>query len=183
MDTTASFTQAGTYVLRLSADDGDLQSSDTVTITVQAPAPVNVAPTVDAGTNQNVQLPGTAALNGTVTDDGLPSGNVTTTWTQVSGPGNVAFANSAAVDTTASFTQAGTYVLRLSADDGDLQSSDTVTITVQAPAPVNVAPTVDAGTNQNVQLPGTAAPQWHRDRRRPSHRQRDHHLDPGLRAR
>ena len=145
--------------------------------------PTNQAPTVDAGTNQNVQLPGTAALNGTVTDDGLPSGNVTTTWTQVSGPGNVAFANSAAVDTTASFTQAGTYVLRLSADDGDLQSSDTVTITVQAPAPVNVAPTVDAGTNQNVQLPGTAALNGTvTDDGLPSGNV-THHLDPGLRAR
>ena len=73
----------------------------------------------------------TVRLDGTVTDD---DGDVpTTAWTQVSGPGPVDFADAAAVDTTATFSTDGTYVLRLSADDGFLQGSNDVTITVNDP--------------------------------------------------
>lgn len=69
-----------------------------------------------------------ATLDGTVTDaDGHPP---TTIWTRVSGPGTVNFADAIAVDTTATFNQAGTYVLRLTADDGIDQSFDEVIITV-----------------------------------------------------
>jgi len=69
----------------------------------------NQLPTVDAGPDQAVTLPATASLDGTVTDDRLPNppGRVTTTWTLVSGPGKVTFANSRAVDTTASFPGRG----------------------------------------------------------------------------
>ncbi len=39
-----------------------------------------------------VTLPGSAALNGSVSDDGLPVGGaLTVTWSKVSGPGDVAF--------------------------------------------------------------------------------------------
>jgi hypothetical protein len=128
-------------VLRLTADDGSLQSSDTVTVTAQAPAPVNLAPVVNAGVDQTIQLPAAAVLNGTVTDDGLPTSTVNTAWTKVSGPGTVTFGNTAAVDTTASFSQAGTYVLRLTADDGSLQSSDDVTAIAELAPPVVDTPT------------------------------------------
>jgi hypothetical protein len=96
------------------------------------PKKSNLAPTVNAGPNQTVSLPGSANLNGTVTDDGLPSqpGALTTTWSKVSGPGTVTFGNAAAVDTTANFSQTGTYVLRLAANDSLLQFFDDVTITV-----------------------------------------------------
>ena len=92
----------------------------------------NQPPGVDAGPDQAVTLPAAASLDGTVTDDGLPNppGAVTTTWSQVSGPGTVTFANPNAVDTTASFSGAGTYVLRLTANDGGAGASDTVTVTV-----------------------------------------------------
>ncbi|MHC4605993.1 MAG: C25 family cysteine peptidase, partial [Planctomycetota bacterium] len=89
----------------------------------------NSPPTVDAGPDQSVLLPNVAVLDGTVTDDGLP-GPVTTTWSQVSGPGGVVFADASAVDTTATFPGAGTYVLRLTADDGEFSVSDEVSVTV-----------------------------------------------------
>lgn len=75
--------------------------------------PPNVAPTVNAGSPQNITLPNSASLDGTVSDDGLPSppGSVTTTWSKVSGPGTVTFGNASSVDTTASFSKAGTYSL------------------------------------------------------------------------
>jgi hypothetical protein len=66
----------------------------------------------------------------------MPDGSaVTMTWSKVSGPGTVSFANAAAVDTTESFSAAGTYVLRLGASDGSLSATDDVTVVVDA-APV-----------------------------------------------
>jgi len=134
VDTTASFSANGVYVLRLTADDSELSANDDVTITVN---PANAAPVVAAGPDQAITLPDSAALNGTVNDDGLPDppGGVTTTWSKVSGPGTVSFGNASAVDTTASFSAAGVYVLRLTANDGQLSASDDVTITVNSTPP------------------------------------------------
>ena len=101
----------------------------------------NVPPSVDAGADQLLSAPGTAALDGDATDDGLPSA-LRTTWRTVSGPGPAVFANAQAIDTTATFALPGTYVLRLRADDGHDVASDTVQIEVE---PVNQAPLVDAG--------------------------------------
>ncbi len=94
----------------------------------------NTAPVVNAGPDQNITLPNSANLDGTVTDDGLPNppGAVTVTWSKISGPGTVTFGNANAVDTTASFGAAGTYVLRLTASDSVLSAYDEVTITVNA---------------------------------------------------
>ena len=137
VDTTASFSQAGIYVLRLTANDGALSASAEVTITVNPappPPPINQAPSVNVGPVQTITLPGTATLNGTVTDDGLPTppGVVTTLWSKVSGPGVVTFGNPNAVDITATFSSVGTYVLRLTATDGVLSASADVSITVRS---------------------------------------------------
>jgi len=103
--------------------------------------PVNQAPSVNAGPDQIITLPASAQLNGTVTDDGLPNppGVVTANWTKFSGPGTVTFGNASAKVTTASFSLSGTYVLRLTANDGALSASDDVVITVN---PVQTAPTI-----------------------------------------
>ena len=71
-------------------------------------------------------LPDPATLSGSITDDGLPNppGTVTATWSTVSGPGTVTFANAAAPATTATFSASGSYVLRLTGNDGSLQTSD-----------------------------------------------------------
>lgn len=91
----------------------------------------NQPPSVNAGADQTITLPAAASLDGTVSDDGLPAPpNLTVTWSVVSGPGPVTFADPNAVDTTATFTTDGTYVLRLTASDGDLTTSDDVVITV-----------------------------------------------------
>jgi hypothetical protein len=99
------------------------------------PPPANQPPSVNAGPDQTITLPASAALDGTVSDDGRPNPTPTTTWTKVSGPGTVTFASAAAVDTQASFSTDGTYVLRLTANDGALTTTDDITINVQPAAP------------------------------------------------
>ncbi|HEV8635606.1 MAG TPA: PKD domain-containing protein [Chloroflexota bacterium] len=143
--TTATFAEAGTYVLRLTGSDGALAASDDVTVTVK---PANQAPVVSAGENQTITLPASASLTGTATDDGLPDppGAVTTTWSVVSGPGMVTFGDPMALTTTATFSVAGSYELRLTAFDGELTTTADVTITVNPagpPDPATVAPPVD----------------------------------------
>ena len=94
--------------------------------------PDNEPPQVDAGADQTVtSRTYLARLDGTVTDDGVPKppGAVTTTWSRLSGPGQVAFDNASQVDTTATFSQIGVYVLELLAFDGIRPARDTVTIT------------------------------------------------------
>jgi hypothetical protein len=129
--TTATFASEGTYVLRLTATDGALQASDDMTVLVNA-APTNQPPVVNAGVDQTVVLSNGASLQGTVSDDGLSGGALTLAWSQMSGPGSVTFADPAAATTTATFSSAGTYVFRLTADDGALQASDELAVVVQA---------------------------------------------------
>ncbi len=106
----------------------------TSTMTQTSTTLPNTAPVVDAGTNLWTVLPELASLDGTVSDDGRPDPPhlVATTWSKVSGPGTVSFGDAGAVDTTASFSQAGTYVLQLSAYDGALTSTDTLTVVVMS---------------------------------------------------
>ena len=152
------------------------------------PGNPNNAPVVDAGPALTVTLPQDAVLYATVDDDGLPDppGEVTTTWSLVGGLQTVTFADATAVNTTAHFSTTGTYVLRLTADDGALTSTDEVTVTVLGTAleaayrcylpilagltntdevtvtllsapPVNAPLVVDTGPSLTVMLPENAA--------------------------
>ena len=138
--------QAGDHGVQVRVtDSGGLAATQDYVITVAEAPPANEAPEVDAGADQSITLPiNSVALNGTVTDDGLPDdpppAAVTLTWTQDSGPGTVTFDDANAEDPTATFSAAGTYVLRLTADDGDLSAFDTVTITVNPEEPLPPLP-------------------------------------------
>jgi hypothetical protein len=150
----ATFSTPGSYVLRLTATDGALSTSDDVAVTITLPPPVNQPPVVGAGSNQTITLPAAASLSGTVTDDGLPNppGAVTATWSKVSGPGTVTFANASAPATTATFSTTGSYVLSLSASDGALSASASVTITVNPGLQIPPAPTGLTATGGNAQV-------------------------------
>lgn len=95
---------------------------------------VNSAPNVDAGADVTLTLPQTSVqLDGTVSDDGLPSSALTTSWSHVGGTGggSVIFADIDAVDTQVTFSgDPGTYQLRLTADDGELTSSDDLVVQI-----------------------------------------------------
>ncbi|HEU4508352.1 MAG TPA: PKD domain-containing protein, partial [Pyrinomonadaceae bacterium] len=146
----ATFTTPGEYVLQLTATDGQLSANDTLTVTV---VPRNQPPTVDAGPDQEIELPDPALLKGVITDDGLPAGStVTSTWSLVSGPGSVVFANPNAPVTTASFENPGLYTLRLSANDTEFTVSDEMQVRVL----LNQPPVANAGPDQEIILPGSS---------------------------
>jgi RHS repeat-associated protein len=131
--TTAQFSMAGSYVLRLSASDSEYIASADVGVLV---TPQNYAPTVNAGVDQTILLSQVAQFDGSAADDGLPAGSIlTTNWTTVSGPGTVTFGNPNATVTGAQFGATGTYVLRLTANDGDLSGSDEISVTVNDDIP------------------------------------------------
>jgi Right handed beta helix region/Secretion system C-terminal sorting domain len=147
---------AGVFEFRLEVtDNGGLSAADTVVITVNAlPPPINIPPTVSAGTNQNITLPtNTVSLSGSAVDvDGVISNYL---WTKVFGPsaGNITNPNSP--NTIVNSLVEGFYKFYLTAtDNGGLTSKDSVTITVNAqPIIVNIAPSVFAGIDKTITLP------------------------------
>ena len=70
-------------------------------------------------------------LEATVTDDG-DTNSLTFWWSKVSGPDSLVFGDTNQAKTTVSFTNSGIYVLRLTADDGQLRSFAEVTAVVGA---------------------------------------------------
>lgn len=134
LNATVTLPEIGVYVLELSSNDSELTSTDTVTLELREPDIIpNEAPIVNAGDDLAVTLPTDSVnLSGMVTDDGLPSGGtLTTTWSKQSGPGIVAFSAANALNTTATFPEAGVYVLELQASDSELSTVDTLTVTVE----------------------------------------------------
>jgi hypothetical protein len=121
---------AGVYTVSARARDnsGAVTNSASIQITVtgQNQIPVvnvlNDELTITMPTNQ-------VALDATVQDTDA----LTVAWTKRQGPGTVTFGNASAVDTTATFSQAGIYVLRLTATDtSNATSFDEITVTVNS---------------------------------------------------
>jgi uncharacterized protein (DUF1800 family) len=94
----------------------------------------NQPPFVNAGPAQSVQLPGfgqtaNLTLAGSVTDDGKPA-PPSAIWTTIGGPGQAVFASPSSPSTSVTFDKAGTYVLRLQANDSALAGYSDTTVTV-----------------------------------------------------
>lgn len=77
----------------------------------------------------------TTTLAGTASD--AENDPLTTTWSMIAGPAPVTFAVAAATTTTAAFPLAGTYLLRLTANDGAGSRADEVVIHVDDFVPQN----------------------------------------------
>jgi Bacterial Ig domain/IPT/TIG domain len=132
----------GIYSLYAVAYDNQNATSTSAPVNIQ----VNAAPVVNAGFDQSINLPATASLFGSASDDGLPNppGAFTVTWSKTSGPGSVSFGNANSLSTTASFSSEGSYVLRLTVNDGSTSSFDEITVDVHTAATVKLNPTADA---------------------------------------
>ena len=117
--------KSGTARVRVSVSDGEASASQEFSMAI---GNVNRAPLVNAGQDQTLFLTNATHLNGSATDE--EAGNVSASWSVVSGPASVEFANANAFNTTARFAAPGLYTLRLTAFDGALSASDDVCIIV-----------------------------------------------------
>ncbi len=125
----AVVTVPGRYVFELSADDGELRATKKVTVNVVQP---NQPPTVEAGAFRVLVLPEQELkLRAQVQDDGVSSGPLTARWSQVEGPAASVFENVSVIDTVVRFPSAGSYVLRLTADDGEAAGFDDLKVVVR----------------------------------------------------
>jgi DUF1680 family protein/alpha-L-arabinofuranosidase len=135
LDQPANVVPATAAVAGAAADFRHVFPAHSVTVMQIKGKSPNFAPVVTAGPDRVVVLPGKTQLQGTVRDDGKVKPMPTVTWSKQSGPGEVAFADAHATATRAGFSAAGEYVLRLTADDGQLSGSDAVRVAVVPPPP------------------------------------------------
>ncbi|HSF18994.1 MAG TPA: Ig-like domain-containing protein [Vicinamibacteria bacterium] len=109
--------------------------------------PFNRGPCVDAGPDLTAIVGEETELEGMATDDGVPlAGSLTVSWTQISGPDIAMLDEPSSPTTDAFFGTEGVYVLRLTADDGELFATDTVSINV---VPGNTSPSVSITSPAN----------------------------------
>lgn len=140
----AAFSTVGTYVIRITANDGVLSAVDEATITVVSNSP----PYVYAGWDTTLAETVVTNLSAYVTDDGAPNppGALSHHWTVVSGPGTATIGDPSMPNSDVSFAGPGTYVLRLTSSDGEFSVSDDVVFTIEP----NAAPIVDVPSSDSV---------------------------------
>jgi uncharacterized protein len=132
---TTTFAEVQTSKLRLEFDSNGASTGILDWRVYDSGKSPNFAPSVTAGVDRVVVLSGRTYLNGTVKDDGKVRPAPSVAWSKESGPGTVRFEKADAAATTARFSAAGRYVLKLTANDGQLSRSDTVHVTVDLPPP------------------------------------------------
>lgn len=110
-----------------------LPEAETVTVKVEkGEALANQAPTVNAGEDQTVAVSDSVRLVGKVTDDGYVNADLTYTWEEVNAKtdAEATIKNVDKLISDVSFPETGIYTFKLTANDGALETSDTVTYTV-----------------------------------------------------
>uniref|UniRef100_A0A0G4I245 Uncharacterized protein n=1 Tax=Chromera velia CCMP2878 TaxID=1169474 RepID=A0A0G4I245_9ALVE len=137
----------GNLVIQVTVDDkgGDvvvpLYDSDTAAVTV-----LNVAPSVEAGSNVNVPEGSEVFLAATFEDPGTEDTHTATVnWGLGAGPEGVTVTPVNSVKDSRVFCNDGVYVVKVAVDDGVDMGMDTLTVTVQ-----NVPPTVTAFLTSDV---------------------------------
>ncbi|MFZ1371591.1 MAG: T9SS type A sorting domain-containing protein, partial [Ferruginibacter sp.] len=140
------------FELRVTDNSGAF-GRDTVQVTVNTAS--NIAPTANAGPDQNITLPANSvSLTGAGTD---PDGNITAwLWTKVAGPaaGTITNTNTAATAVTGLVEGVYQFELRVT-DNNNAVGRDTIRVTVY-PVPNN-PPTANAGPNLTITLPDNTA--------------------------
>ena len=120
--TTVTLPVEGEYVFRLVSEAGGYASTDDVTVTrVSA---IGAAPSVSLAASAAVVRPLRLHLAGTAT------GAERVFWRKVSGAGGVWFEPDNAAETDITFSEADSYVLRLTAESGGATASADVTVSV-----------------------------------------------------
>ncbi|QQL45635.1 exo-alpha-sialidase [Sulfuriroseicoccus oceanibius] len=122
----------------------------------QAPGGGNLGVVVSAGSDFSTIEP-TATLAGSASDDGLPNppAAFTTAWSVTYGPGAVTFADASSPTTDVTFAAEGTYVLRLTANDGAVITVDEVRVDYALTPPAGVYANFRAGDGVTADGSGT----------------------------
>jgi hypothetical protein len=121
-----------TFLGGTTKDAINIATNQTILIS-EAEIVINQPPQVFSGSDQvSHGLVAGVDLGGTVTDDGLPGvpGGLSVMWSMVRGPSPVSFDDPMAAVTKVYFDSLGTYVLRLTADDGELKAMDEMSVVV-----------------------------------------------------
>jgi len=145
VDPTFAPDRNGAYTLQLTVNDGLANSiADTLTITS-----TNMPPVADVGSDQNVVTLRQVQLNGSGSSD-IENDSLNYAWTIDNRPANstASISNTTIVNPTFTPDINGTYILKLTVNDGvpNNDAIDTVTIT----STPNTKPVANAGPNQNV---------------------------------
>ncbi len=113
----------------------------------QAGPPPNLAPSANAGPDQNANLNAIVTLSGSGTDpEGTP---ITYLWSQIGGPVVTLSSATVAAPTFTAPAAATTLTFQLVTSDGT-QTSPIDTVIVNVSAPVNLKPTANAGPDKSV---------------------------------
>lgn len=97
-------------------------------------AKVNQPPLVEAGDDLRTSIANQVTLKGSCRDDAAFASSRSagwTAWRRLSGPGRVLFERPFAVETSATFTECGEYVLELIGSDGSFRVRDTLRVRVE----------------------------------------------------
>ncbi len=138
---------ANNYISRISADDNaTVEQRPQLTLTFVG----NFAPGISPGVAPPAMVGVTASLTGVV------SNSASRAWSKVSGPGTVTFGNAAQPATTATFSAAGNYVLRLSGSNALAQTSRDLAVNVSAFSRPQISSAAMAGGIFQMQLGGPA---------------------------
>ena len=140
----------GIYIFRLTVtDDLGATAFDEIKIIVNS-AVSNQQPTVDAGTDQIINLPTNSTnLLGTASDS---DGSITSySWAKINGPTGINLQNETTTTLSVNNLTAGIFTFRLTVMDNDGGVNfDDVLVTVND---ANQAPIANAGSNQTINLP------------------------------
>ncbi len=150
--TTVTGLVAGVYKFELKVtDNAAAVGRDTMQVTVNAAG--NQVPVANAGPDQNITLPTSAASltgSGADTDGSIAS----YTWTKISGPTSGAITSATSSTTTITGLVEGVYALELKVTDNTgAIGRDTMLINVSASVVTNTPPVVDAGPTIWLNLP------------------------------
>ena len=114
---------ANNFISRISSDDNaTVEQRLQLTLTFLG----NLAPAISPGVAPLAMVGVVAALAGVV------SNSTSCVWSKISGPGTVTFGNAALAATTATFSAAGNYALRLSGSNALAQTSRDLAVNVSA---------------------------------------------------
>jgi len=140
---TTTFDEVRTSRLRLEIDSNDTYSTGILEWKVyDSGKSPDFPPRVDAGVDRVVILGSKTYLNGAIKTLG-GKGAPVMAWSKISGPGEVAFENAGEPVTTATFSMAGDYVLKLTAGKGQLSASSSLAVKAAAPRPATHLDLID----------------------------------------